>query len=149
MEEEAPLILVDANLLVYAFGRQHPQHEDARAWLECALAGPTQVGLPWESLLAFVRIVSNPRIQVRTAPIREAWAQVERWLDAPVAWIPLPTERHRETLGTVLALVGAGTTDVHDAHLAAIALQHGLTVCSADSDFARFPGVRWENPLAG
>lgn len=77
-----------------------------------------------------------------------AWDQVESWLDAPTAWTPTATERHRETLATLIALTGTGANLVHDAHLAALALEHGLTLCSADADFARFPGLRWENPLA-
>ncbi len=148
MEVEAPLILVDANLLIYAFDRRVAEHERARSWLDEVLSGGARVGLPWESLLAFLRITTNARLFARPARMTVAWRQVEGWLASPAAWVPQPTERHTETLGTLLALVGAGGGDVHDAHLAAIALQHGLTVCSADSDFTRFPGVRWENPLA-
>lgn len=142
------MILVDANLLVYAATAQAPQHRKARDWLEERFARPERVGLPWESLVAFVRIATNVRINARAARPAEAWGQVEAWLDAPSAWIPQPTDRHRESLGTLLTLTGAAGVDVHDAHLAALALQHGLVVCSADSDFAKFPAVRWENPLA-
>jgi toxin-antitoxin system PIN domain toxin len=112
------------------------------------LAGTRRVGLPWESLVAFIRVVSSPRLTARPASVARAWTQVESWLDAPVAWTPTATEAHRETVGTLLALTGSGGGLVHDAHLAALALEHGLTLCSADADFARFPGLRWENPLA-
>ena len=142
------MILVDANLLIYAGIAQFPQHEKARAWLEARLSRRDRVGLPWESLVAFVRVATNPRIVLRPVAVSAAWNLVEAWLDAPPVWIPEPTERHRETLGTLLSLTLSSGVDVHDAHLAAIALQHGLTVCSADSDFARFPGLRWDNPLA-
>ncbi len=141
------MILVDANLLVYAATVQAPQHRQARDWLEGRLASRERVGLPWESLVAFVRIATNVRINARAARPSEAWRQVETWLDAPPVWIPQPTDRHRESLGTLLALTGSAGVDVHDAHLAALAQQHGLTICSADSDFAKFPGLRWENPL--
>ena len=142
------MILVDANLLIYAFDGRDAQHERARAWLDEVLSGGARVGLPWESLLAFLRITTNARLYPRPTRMTVAWRQVEAWLASPVAWVPQPTERHTETLGTLLALVGASRGDVHDAHVAAIALQHGLIVCSADSDFKKFPGVRWENPLA-
>lgn len=142
------MILVDTNLLVYAYVTQATQHRKARTWLRDQLASTARVGLPWESLVGFVRLVTNPRLYPRPASTADAWRAVETWLESPAAWIPLPTDRHRETFGTLLALTGSTGPDVHDAHLAAIALQHGLTVCSADSDFAKFPGLRWDNPLA-
>lgn len=142
------MIVVDANLLVYAHSRSFPQHESARTWLDGRLNGRTPVGLPWPSLLAFVRIMSNPRVLDRPRSLPEAWRQVEAWLDCPPAWIPLPTERHRETLGNLLQVAVPHSNLVPDAHLAALALEHGLTLCSSDGDFARFPGLRWENPLA-
>jgi hypothetical protein len=141
------VILVDANILVYAAIDGFSQHERAREWLDERLSARERVGLAWESLVAFVRLATNPRIVPRP-DVGLAWRQVEQWLDAPSTWIPAPTERHRETFGTLVAATRVAGPDVHDAHLAAIALQHGLTVCSADSDFARFPGLRWENPLA-
>lgn len=77
----------------------------------------------------------------------EAWRQVEQWLDAEPAWVPVPTERHREILDRLLRETDARAGVVHDAHLAALALEHGLTVASTDGDFARFRGVRWVDPL--
>ncbi len=105
------------------------------------------MGLPWPTLLAFLRIVTNPRVYRRPARVRAAWQQVESWLGAEPAWIPQPTDRHGATLGALLDASGAGAELVHDAHLAALAIEHGLTLCSADVDFARFRGLRWENPL--
>ena len=124
------------------------QHEAARAWLDERLDGTTRVALPWESLIAFVRLVTNPRIFPRPESVGGAWSQVEAWLEVPVASIPVPTEQHRATLAGLLEATGLGAAGVHDAHLAALAIEHGLTLCSADSDFARFPGLRWSNPLA-
>lgn len=141
------MILVDANLLVYAHVASLSQHERARAWLDGRLAGAAPVGLPWESLLAFVRLVSNPRVFERPLTVAEGWAQVESWLSCPSAWIPEPTERHADLLGGLLKAPGLRANHVPDAHLAALALEHGLAVCSTDGDFARFAGVRWENPI--
>jgi toxin-antitoxin system PIN domain toxin len=142
------VILVDANVLVYAHSRSFNQHEAARTWLDKRLNGPAPIGLPWPSLLAFVRVMSNPRVLTRPRSPAEAWSQVEAWLDCPTAWIPLPTERHRETLAGLLMVAVPRGNLVPDAHLAALAIEHGLTLCSTDGDFARFPGLRWENPLA-
>ena len=141
------MILVDANLLVYAHVSSLPQHRAARPWLDEKLNGMPRVGLPWPSLLAFARLVTNPRVFQRPATVSAAWSQIGAWLDCAPAWVPLPTERHREVLGTLLGATAGRTNLIPDAHLASLALEHGLTVCSTDGDFARFPGVRWENPL--
>lgn len=142
------MILLDANLLVYAHVRSFPQHEPARAWLDYRLSGTAPVGLPWPSLLTFIRIVSNPRIFGRPETVASAWSQVERWLDASPAWIPQPTDRHRELLGALLVPYADRPNLVPDAHLAALAIEHGLILCSTDGDFARFRGLRWEDPLS-
>jgi uncharacterized protein len=140
------VILVDANLLIYARISDFPQHESARVWLEAELNGPTGVGLPWPSLLAFVRLVSNPRIFERPWSASDAWIQVEEWLDLPVTWVPAPTERHRPILASLIPEVGR-SEHVPDAHLAALAMEYGLVLCSTDRDFSRFTGLRWTNPL--
>ena len=142
------MILVDANLLVYARAEDFPQHEAARAWLDERLNGVVGVGLPWPSLLAFVRLVSNPRIFERPIPVTEAWEQVEAWLACPVTFTPEPTERHREVLGGLVEAVGNRSNLTPDAHLAALAIEYGLALCSTDADFARFEGLRWVNPIA-
>jgi toxin-antitoxin system PIN domain toxin len=141
------VILVDANLLLYAKISDYRQHPSARAWLDGRLSERARVGLPWASLLAFLRISTNARLFPRPLAIREAWGQVASWLDRPQVWIPGPTERHREVLDDLLAdssIVGGLVTD---AHLAALALEHGLTLCSTDGDFGRFRDLRWQNPL--
>lgn len=140
------MILVDANLLVYAHVISLPQHQAARVWLDGHLNGPTPVGLPWPTLLGFVRLVSNPRIFEQPESIPDAWSQVEEWLACPVVWIPQPSERHRGILSLLLRTI-ARSNLVPDAHLAALAIEHGLTLCSTDHDFARFPNLRWDDPL--
>lgn len=141
------MIAVDANVLVYAHVRSFRQHDAARAWLEDQFATAARVGLPWASLLAFVRLVTNPRLFSEPEPVSDAWAQVETWLDAEVAWTPLPTARHREVLRDCLATPGLRANDVPDADLAALALEHGLTLATNDSGFARFDGLTWFDPV--
>ena len=142
------MILVDTNLLLYAANRGAPDHERAASWLADELNGTTRVGLPWESLTGFYRIATNPRAVRR--PIRgpEAWAIVTDWLHSPAVWVPGPTDRHADVLGGLLERYQVTGNLLSDAHLAAIAIQHGLEICSADTDFARFTEVAWRNPLA-
>jgi uncharacterized protein len=141
------VILVDANLLIYAHSNTFPQHRAAQEWLDRQLSGALRVGLPWPSLLAFLRILTNPRILERPLWTSSAWSQAQAWLTADTAWVPNPTERHSEVLSRLLGLSGIRGKLVHDAHLAALAIEHGLILCSTDGDFARFPGLRWQNPL--
>ncbi len=143
------MILVDANLLLYASISSFSQHGQARAWLDGRLNGETKVGLPWASLLAFLRLATNARIFERPLSIPDAWGQVEDWLGCEVVWTPEATQRHRRALARLLAAPGVQGSLVPDAHLAALAIEHGLELCSTDGDFARFPGLRWFNPLAG
>jgi toxin-antitoxin system PIN domain toxin len=141
------VILVDVNILVYASNDDSEQHAAAVRWLDQQLAGSARVGLPWLSLLGFLRIVTNPRVMPRPLPMRAAWQQVSIWLAADPAWIPQPTERHADVLAQLLALPGIQGNLVTDAHLAALAIEHGLTLCSTDADFARFPRLNWLDPL--
>jgi toxin-antitoxin system PIN domain toxin len=140
------MILIDANILIYAHVPTLPHHEAARRWLEEQL-NESRVGLPWPSLLAFMRLVTNPRIFERPASITEAWSRVEEWLALPSVWIPQPTERHSQILGELLRKVVDRPTLIPDAHLAALDIEHNLILCSTDEDFARFPQVRCLNPL--
>jgi toxin-antitoxin system PIN domain toxin len=142
------LILVDVNILIYASLSDFSQHRAARDWLDRQLNGPTRVGLPWPSLLGLLRVATNRRAVVRPLSTEDAWGQVTGWLGCGPVWVPQPTERHAEILGRLLALPGVRANLVHDADLAALAIEHGLTLCSTDGDFARFPGLRWQNPLA-
>ena len=142
------MILVDVNLLVYAWDRNAPQHAAAVRWLDSKLSESTRVGLPWECLLGFMRVVTNPRIYPRPAAVGAAWAQVEHWLTARSAWVPVAGDRHQEIIGRLMLQLGGGAKLIPDAHLAALAIEHGLELCSTDGDFARFKGLRWVNPLA-
>jgi uncharacterized protein len=143
------LIAVDANLLIYAASRSFPQHRAAKEWLDAQLSGIARVGLPWASILAFLRVLTNPRILEHPVPIAEAWAAATAWLSADPVWVPQPTGRHAEVFGGLLAVPGVRGNLIHDADLAALAIEHGLILCSTDRDFARFPNLRWTNPLSG
>jgi toxin-antitoxin system PIN domain toxin len=140
-------VLLDANLLIYAYSATMPQHAAARSWLDAQLNGNTPVAMPWESLTAFLRVVTNPRIFSSPVRTEDAWQQVECWLSNPLVWVPVATERHAAILGSLLAATPVSANLVHDAHLAALALEHGLALYSTDGDFARFAVLRWENPL--
>lgn len=141
------MYLVDANILVYAADAGAAQHGDAREWLDEQAAGlPRSVGLPWPSLLAFLRLVTNPRVYSPPADPGDAWQRIGDWLSRPAVWIPVPGEGHQAALGGIMASARPSGNLVPDAHLAALALEHGLTVVSADSDFAKFTGVPWMNP---
>lgn len=141
-------MLVDANLLLFAVDAEAPAHARAAAWLTAQLSGARRVGFPWESLNAFLRISTHPRAATNPLNLNVAWRFVEEWLSVPVAWIPVVTEAHGEVLGELLAKYQLTGNLIPDAHLAAIAIEHGLEVCSADTDFARFTEIRWTNPLA-
>jgi toxin-antitoxin system PIN domain toxin len=140
------VILVDANILVFATTGEGHRTERARAWLAERLDGPGRVGLPWGTLLAFLRLVTDTRIFPHPVPLPEAWAQVDDWLQMPSVWVPEPTERHAEVLGALLVRETQSRL-VPDAHLAALAIEHGLVLCSNDRDFSRFEGLRWQDPL--
>lgn len=142
-------MLVDANVLLYARDERSPFHPAAIAWLTAQLEGDRQVGIAWSSILAFLRLSTNPRVWASPLTPTEAWDTVEAWFVSPVLWTPAPTDRHRAVLGSLVTSLGLSAKLIPDAHLAALALEHGLEVCSADSDFARFPGLRWRNPLVG
>ncbi len=142
------MILVDANLLLYAKFADFSQHGRAHAWLDAQLNSSHRVGLPWPSLLAFLRLATNPRVFGSPLAVDAAWEQVARWLQIPAVWIPPPTEQHAALLGRLVCDHQAGGKLIPDAHVAALAIEHQLVLCTTDGDFARFAGLRWENPLA-
>jgi len=141
-------MLVDANLLLYAVDEESPRCVAARAWLTDQLNGTRRVGLPWLSLGAFLRISTHPRASARPLSATAAWSLVEAWLSAPASWIPNPEGRFGEILSELVVRHDLTGNLIPDAMLAALAIEHGLTVCSADSDFARFDEIAWSNPLA-
>lgn len=140
-------MLIDANLLLFAVDSRSPHHERAASWLTAQLNGARRVGIPWESLAAFVRIATHPRAAANPLAPEEAWSFVQEWLSVPAVWIPSPTDRHADVFGGLVNKYRLAGNLVPDGHLAALAIEHGLEVCSADTDFARFSEVRWGNPL--
>jgi uncharacterized protein len=141
------VILIDANLLLYAYHPRAEQHETSRAWLEATLSGTELVRFAWLTLWAFLRIATNPRVFERPLSTSEAEAMVSSWLAQPVAGILEPGERHWDILRELLREGQTSGPLVMDAVIAAIALEHGATLCTTDRDFSRFPGLRWTNPL--
>ena len=142
------MILVDANLLLYAYDPRAAQHEASRVWLESTLAGPGLVRFAWLTLWAFLRISTNPRVYEHPLSFDEAEAHVSAWLAQPSCGILEPGERHWEILRGLTRQGQAVGPLVMDAVLAAIALEHGATLHTTDRDFARFPGLRWIDPLS-
>jgi uncharacterized protein len=141
-------VIVDANILLYAVDARSTFHQPARNWLEDALNGPARVGLPWMSLTTFLRISTHLRVSANPLSPADAWSYVADWLQAGAAWIPEPTPRHADLFQRLLVDGDLRGNLVPDAHLAALALEHGVGICSADSDFARFPQLSWVNPTA-
>ena len=141
------MILIDANLLLYAYDPRAAQHEASRVWLEAALSGSPLVRFAWLTLWAFLRISTNPRVFEYPLSMAEAERIVSSWLAQPAAGLLEPGERHWEILR---GLTQSGQTSgplVMDAALAAIAIEHGATLYTTDRDFARFSGLTWTNPL--
>jgi toxin-antitoxin system PIN domain toxin len=142
------VILIDANLLLYAYHPRAQQHEASRAWLEATLSSPELVRFAWLTLWAFLRIGTNPRVFERPLSTPEAESAISSWLAQPTAGVLEPGERHWEILREVVREGQATGPLVMDAVIAAIALEHGATLCTTDRDFSRFTGLKWTNPLA-
>ena len=141
------MTLVDANLPLYACDSSAPQHRAARRWLEDAFSGAEPVLLPWNSILAFLRIATNPMAWKHPLSVQEAVAIVDEWLSLPNVTVPTPGERHWPILSGLLPKAQCRGPLVMDAHLAALAIEHGAVMCTRDRDFARFPGLRLSDPL--
>jgi uncharacterized protein len=141
------VILVDVNLLFYAANRDSRDNAAAQPWLEARLSGVERVGMAWPTLLAFVRLSSNARVTPNAISPAEAWSFVEtQWLSRPNVWIPEPSPSHASILRFLFSNCATTHRKVSDAELAATAIEHGLTLCSADNGFAAFPGLQWMNP---
>ena len=141
------MILIDANLLIYAVNQDAPLNRKAKPWLQSVLSGKETVGFPWNVLLAFLRLTTRPGLFLRPLPMDTAFDLVASWLDQTSATIVHPGPRHLSVLRELLQPLGTGGNLTSDAHLAALAIEHGAELCSSDTDFARFPGLKWRNPL--
>jgi uncharacterized protein len=141
-------VLVDVNLLIYATDQSSSFHDRARTWLGSALNGTERVGIPWQSIGAFLRITTNPRVNRQPFTPAQAWELVQDWLDSPLVWIPPATDRTAAVYRRLNENTPLTGNLVADGQLAALAIENGLALYSADTDFARFREVRWVNPLA-
>lgn len=140
-------MILDANLLLYAVHERAPRHRRTAEWMTEQLNGSRRVGLPWQSLGAFLRISTHPRAFERPLTPAAAWDLISDWLASPVAWIPQPGPEHARILGELVTNYEIRGNLVPDAQLAALAIEHGVPICSTDTDFARFGELRWINPL--
>lgn len=141
------MILVDANILLYAEDSLHPCHRQARSWWDGQLSGEEPVCLCWTVLSAFIRIATNSRVFDRPLSLEQGIYRVQSWLEQPCVRVIRPTEDHWIIFQQMLIRGQAVANLATDAHLAALAIEHGCELASTDSDFARFPGLKWRNPL--
>lgn len=140
--------LLDANLLLYAVNVDAPLHRKARSWLEKTISGGETVAFSWHVILAFIRLTTRPGLFQRPLSPEVAFDLVADWLNQPAATVVHPGPRHLSILRGLLAPLGTAGNLTSDAHLAALAIEHGAELCSCDVDFSRFPGLHWRNPLA-
>lgn len=140
--------LIDANLLLYAVNEDAPLHAGARDWLNAVLSGTETIALTWSVLLAFLRLSTRPVIFAAPLSPNQALDVMEAWLRQSCVTIVHPTERHASVFRELILRAGTAGNLTTDAHLAAIAIEHGAELCSCDGDFARFSGLRWVNPLS-
>lgn len=143
------MIVPDVNLLVHAYNADSPVHEAARRWWERTLSEPAPVGLAWSVILGYIRVTTHPRIMANPLTAEMACAHVEAWLDQPQVLLLHPGEAHARILFDLLRGLGTAGNLTSDAHLAALAIEHQSDLRSTDTDFARFSGLRWRNPLSG
>lgn len=136
--------LVDTNVLLHAVNGQAAQHAEARAWIESSLARSEGVAFTWLALVGFVRIATHPSVLTHPLTSADALLAVDEWLRHPHARVLQPGPRHQAVLGDLLAASGGRGNLVNDAHIAAVAIEHGATVASFDGDFRRFPGLLFE-----
>ena len=141
------MIVVDANLLLYAENSLSEHHESARTWWDAQLSAADPIGLCWPVITAFIRISTNPRLHERPLTLRESIDRVQSWIDQPCVRILIPGADHWRIFREMLRAGNATANLVSDARLAALAAEHNATICSTDLDFARFRKVKWINPL--
>jgi toxin-antitoxin system PIN domain toxin len=142
------VIALDVNLLIYAFSTFAPEHERARGWLDGELRNGTQIAVPWESTMGFVRLMSGRHVVPEAISVADAWAKIHGLLQQPNVWVPTPTPQHAQVFSELLQNGRFSNQDVPDIHLAALTISHGLKLASHDKGFARFDGLRWFDPIA-
>lgn len=142
------MIVLDVNVLLYAHMSASPYHDVAREWFEEKLSSTAVVGIPLQSAMAFLRITTNQSVPLGRLEMAKALEIVEGWLEQPNVQMLFPSEGHWPIFRRMLLEGRAGGVLSTDAHLAATTIEHGGTLYTTDSDFARFPGLRWNNPLA-
>jgi toxin-antitoxin system PIN domain toxin len=142
------VIVVDANLLIYSYDVNAAEHKKSAAWLEDAFSGPEIVGLPWPCICAFVRVVTNRRLPGTRVGLDLALGTIEEWLHSANVQALVPAERHWSVFRRMLVEGQVTGPLVTDAEIAALTIEYGGVLHTADRDFARFPGLRWVNPLA-
>jgi hypothetical protein len=142
------VIVLDANILLYAYDSASSHHAKARAWIEQAFSGATLIGLPWQTASAFLRIMTNPRLPGERFTLQEAVQVVDRWLEQPNVRLLAPGDDHWLLFRQMIVEGQAPGALVTDAHLAALTIEYGGVLHTTDRDFARFPGLRWTNPLS-
>jgi toxin-antitoxin system PIN domain toxin len=141
--------LLDVNLFLYAIDETSPRYESAHAWVQDTLSGQETVALTWTTLVGFVRLSTRANLFEQPLEVEEALDLVDEWLAQPCTTVVHPTDRHSAVLRELLAPLGTAGNLTTDAHLAALAIEHGALLCSCDADFSRFPGLRWVDPLRG
>ena len=141
------MIILDANILLYAYDAASDQHAKARAWVEEVLSGTDPVGLPWQTITAFVRIVTNPRLSGKRFTPSEVIDLVDQWVKQPNVRLLGPGDYHWSFLRQTILEGQARGPLITDAQLAALTIEHGGMLCTTDRDFSRFPGLRWQNPI--
>ncbi len=140
--------LCDVNLLLYAYDAASPKHAPAKRWLEDELSGTETFAFAWATLVAFIRLGTSARVFADPLAVDDAFDIVEGWLTQPIAVVLEPTDRHLAVLRDLLGPLGTAGNLTSDAHLAALAIEHGAELCSADTDFSRFAGLQWIDPTA-
>jgi uncharacterized protein len=142
------VIVVDANLLIYSYDLDSAHHKKSLSWLEELLSGVEAVGLPWQSVSAFLRVITNRRLSGMRVTLEQAVQVVDEWLQQPNVQILVPADQHWSVLKQMILEGRASGPLVSDAEIAAITIEHGAVLHTTDRDFARFPGLRWKNPLS-
>jgi len=140
--------VIDLNILIYALDKSSPRHRIARDWLDQTLSGSDTVAFAWHVLLGFVRLSTRAAVFARPLTVDEALDVIDGWLQQPCVTVVHPSDRHARVLRELLSPLGTAANLTNDAHVAALAIEHGAELCSTDSDFSRFSGLRWTDPLA-